>query len=529
MRALRFRDSFVIHASLVRGLRRLVVDRSSAVFVAVWCALTVAALVPVWHQRMLPMLDTPDHLALARAWHSYGDPSYRIAESYVLRVRLVPYLLFYGLLNVLSYVVTLETANKLVLSAYLILFPLSVLSLARALGRSGWLALGAFALAFNPGWIYGFASYLLGTCFLYFGWAALLRFVDGGRPRAAVALLVCSLLVYFSHVMAWALFGLGCIALLVLSARVWRRALVAAALLVPSLVLAIRAIVQERREHAYMTHGDGFSATWTGPAGSLTEFPKRVLELFPGSLDMWMLALLAATTLALLLVARRRPLPAPGALPRLLTLLGVLAAAYVALPYSIKQPMSWWYVAPRLPALMAPLLLLLPPVELTWRRAGWVAPFVVAAVVLPTALTIRYSDFNRRNLGFMRLVDRLPRAAKTLVLARGLIYGDAESSGDPASSAPVYWHFMSWPMALKGGFSPYLFDQGIPVQPRPGLPYYNVAKTDGIDARTAPEFDWYLVHQFFGDPLADDRRLSAEATIGEWTLYRRIAPMSDEP
>jgi len=35
-------------------LRRLSAD--DLAFFAVWCALTVVALVPVWHQRMLPML-----------------------------------------------------------------------------------------------------------------------------------------------------------------------------------------------------------------------------------------------------------------------------------------------------------------------------------------------------------------------------------------------------------------------------------------------------------------------------------------
>src|SRR5205823_2739105 len=138
-------------------------------FAAAFCALAVIALVPVWHQRMLPMLDTPDHLALARAWHDYHDPSWHIADYYTLRVRVVPYLLFYFLIHVLLFVFDIEVANKLILSAYLLLYPLSIWALARALGRSRWLALGGFALAFNPGWIYGFTSYLLATCWLFFG------------------------------------------------------------------------------------------------------------------------------------------------------------------------------------------------------------------------------------------------------------------------------------------------------------------------------------------------------------------------
>jgi hypothetical protein len=525
----------VLHAKAVLRLRlerlwRLFrsSDKNTLAFAAAWLLCTVVALIPVWHQRMLPMLDTPDHLALARAWHDYRDPSSRIADFYLLRVRLVPYVMFYWLTHVLLYVVRIETANKLLLSAYLILFPLSVLSLARALGRSRWLALGGFAVAFNPGWIYGFSSYLLGTCFLFFGWAALIVWLEQGRRRAAVAVGVTTLLAYSSHVMAWTLFGAGAIGLLIIERRRWRRVLVAAAAMTPSLMLAALAWVQEKRAPAYMKYGEQFVAVWKDVPRSLIEFPKRVMELFPGNLDMWALATLAATTIALLVWPRRARPATPDAARRLGTLVAILGFAYLMLPYAIKQPMSWWYVAPRVPALMAPLLLLLPSANLDGWRCLAMAPVLAACLALPIKLTALYTDFNRRNFGFMRLVDRLPRGATTLVLARGLITGDPEVSGDAASSAPVYWHFMSWPMALKGGFSPYLFDQGIPVQPRPTTPHYNVARSDSLDFRSAPEFDYYLVHAS-SDARPEDRHVREEETLGAWTLYHRIALQSDEP
>ena len=84
-------------------------------------------LIPVWHQRLLPMLDSPNHLALARGWHEFNDPTSRVAEFYQLRVRVVPYFLFYGSIHLLLYVFPIEIANKIFISAYVILFPLSVL------------------------------------------------------------------------------------------------------------------------------------------------------------------------------------------------------------------------------------------------------------------------------------------------------------------------------------------------------------------------------------------------------------------
>src|SRR5512140_2068704 len=139
-------------------IRRLF--KEHGLFIGIWVALTCAVLIPVWSQRLLPMLDTPNHLALVRGWHNYYDPSYRIAEYYDLRIRIVPYFLFYWSIHMLMYLFSIEVANKLFLSAYLILFPLAILYLSRSLRRSHWLALGAFALCFNMNWIYGFSSYL---------------------------------------------------------------------------------------------------------------------------------------------------------------------------------------------------------------------------------------------------------------------------------------------------------------------------------------------------------------------------------
>lgn len=512
---------------LLQFLRR---DPERVAFVLIWIGMSIAALVPVWHQRMLPMLDTPDHLALVRAWHSYHDPSWRIAEHYILRVRIVPYLFFYWAIHMLMYVFPIETANKIFLSAYLLSYPISILLLARSLGRSRWLALGAFAIAFNPCWIYGFSSYLLGTCFLYFGWAQLIDYLNTERRTNLFGVFAFCLLAYLSHVMAWALFGLGALGLFWVYRRHISRLLYAAAAMAPTLLLAAWAFALEKREHAYMNRGHGLHGIWKDVPDSLEEFPRRVMEIFPGNLDMWALTVLAATVVIYLLWRERDTEPLAAAGTRCLrVLLWVLAIAYVMLPFTLDRPMSWWYVSARLPAIMAPLLLLLPTTSIRGWRTLAAIPMIVASVALPIHLTRLYTDFNRRNIGFMRMIDGLPRGASVLVLPRGLVSSGAEESGDPASSAPVYWHFLSWPMALKGGFSPYLFNQGIPVQPRPGLPYFNVARSDTFQFRANPQFDYYIIHET-SDPLRPDRSIRQVATsYGGWTLFKRVAPMTDEP
>lgn len=516
----------------VSRARRWLVDTGGLPII--WVALTIVALVPVWHQRLLPMLDTPNHLALARGWHEYRDPSWHIADYYTLRIRPVPYLLFYLSIHLLLYVCQIEIANKLFLSAYLIVFPLSVLALTRALRRSPWLALFAFPLAFNQNWIYGFSSYLMGTCFMFFSLAWLIRWLSGGRRWLLPALCVSSILTYFGHVMPWFCFGLCAIALLMLHWRDWQRGLSAALAMLPSLGFAIAAYVEEGRAHTYFKHGEGLgqlAGVWHDFPTLLMEFPRRIMELFPGNGDRDMLIALTLTFVALCIWRGVHRLDeSPIERKQIWVLLGVLFYAYCMLPYQVTKPMAWWYVSPRVPTMMAPILVMLPALQFERWRKLLVAPVVIVAIVLPLTLAKLYRDFSRRNAGFMHLVESTPRGARVMVVVRGMMRGPGseELSGDPATSAPVYWHFSSWPMALRGGYDPYVFDQGIPLVPKQKLQAPPWTSTDLFELRQAPDFDFYIVRSP-SDEMEREPSLKVIERLGEWVLFKRVARLTDEP
>ena len=97
-------------------------------------------------------------------------------------------------------------------------------------------------------------------------------------------------------------------------------------------------------------------------------------------------------------------------------ILGTLFVVYLSLPYQINRPMSWFYVSPRVPAMMAPLALLLPalPSVRGWQRLLF-APVAIAAVVLPLHLAKLYKSFSVRNAPFVYLLDEVPRGMPTLM------------------------------------------------------------------------------------------------------------------
>lgn len=181
--------------------------------------------------------------------------------------------------------------------------------------------------------------------------------------------------------------------------------------------------------------------------------------------------------------------------------------------------------------MMAPLLLLLPalPSVRGWQRL-WFVLIIVCAIGLPLQLAHLYAGFSQRNAPFMKLVSGLPRGARVMVVVRNMMRGPGseELSGDPSSSAPVYWHFSSWPMALNGGYSPYLFDQGIPVTPKHKLKAPPWQNTDTFDIRQAPDFEYYLVRDPT-DELEREPSLKLADKAGNWALFKRIYKSTDEP
>jgi hypothetical protein len=498
----------------------------------IWIALTGIALYPVWRARLLPLLDLPNHLGLARGWHDYHDPSSRVAEFYQLRIRVVPYFLFYGTIHLLLYVVPIEIANKLFLSAYLILFPLSVLALARALHRSSWLALFAFPLCFNQNWIYGFASYLMSVTFSLFALAALLRYLETRRLVYAIALGICCVVSYLGHIMPWALFGLCAVGILATQWRRWQAALLAAVVMLPSLMLAVTAILDEQGEHTYMKDST-FAGTFHDFPTLALAFPKRVMELFPGNFDAFLLVVLVCALIALWVLPyalheqRGDDRDAMRVIKICLCALGV---AYVSLPYAITKPMSWWYVTPRIPSLMMVFLVLSPRVQLTGLRRLALLPVIFCAIALPLKLAKLYRNFSARNLPMIRMVEELPRGAPTLVVVRNMMRGPGseEKSGDPASSGPVYWHFSSWPMALKGGYGPYLFDQGIPLRPKKPLTAPSWGNPDAFIFRQGPEFEYYIVRDAT-DEMDREPSVKLLKRVADWSLYQRTSKITEEP
>ncbi|MEP6992898.1 MAG: hypothetical protein ABI968_00155 [Acidobacteriota bacterium] len=178
-------------------------------------------LCPVWGFRHFPSQDGPTHLYNARVLGIYGAPQQdRLREYYEINARPDPSWLDHLVLASLVGVVPPPVAEKLVLSGFLVLFPLlfrATVSDMKAGGSAA--AFLAFPLLCTFTFHMGFYAFCYGLVLF----VALLRAFVRGWPdygsSAAFTMTSLALLLFAFHVVAFALAGVAIVLLMLSRAR----------------------------------------------------------------------------------------------------------------------------------------------------------------------------------------------------------------------------------------------------------------------------------------------------------------------
>jgi hypothetical protein len=496
------------------------------VYIGIFVALFVCTLVPLWAPRFLPLLDLPDHLDAIAIWHRYHDRSWGYSKYYNLNLIPVPYWGYFLPVHLLAYLMPVEVANKLYLSAYALLLPLSVVMLARQMGRSRWLALFAFPLVFNMNFSYGFITFCAGVVVLTFAIVALDRFLDAPTGRRGLALALLSLLLYSTHVLPWMFFGVASLVLACCHGWHPRRIAAAFALELPSLLLAL---------YGFHASANGTTAVQTGPLAyaakgeevlnRLQDVPLRVLTGWPDNRPYWILIALALVWLALLLSARADAQDSDagrhGFAYRLELLVLLAVAAYLFLPMHLLQPVDLWMIGGRFLTLVALFGALLPHGGVSGRRRLWLVPVVLLSVYYPLTLARKWLQFDHRAASFRRLMRHVERGASTLVL----VQGDGTDASADYDAVP-YLQFHAYAQYLAGGYDPWALPTGFPFYTKPGAglpaPRWKHPETFVFDQHGV-YYDYILTkgewtdHAIFGPD--DSARAPLIATDGDWRLY----------
>lgn len=165
-------------------------------------AVLVAQLLPIWLLPFFPTQDGPTHMTIARVLRDDGRPEYPVLrEVFERNGEAVSNRFIYLILADVLRFVSVPAAEKILLSAYVILLPLAVrYAVVGIAPENASLALLALPFTFNYLLTMGFYNFSLSLVafFVALGWW--LRRRDDFGPRAALVFAALSMWVYFCHV-----------------------------------------------------------------------------------------------------------------------------------------------------------------------------------------------------------------------------------------------------------------------------------------------------------------------------------------
>ncbi len=492
----------------------------------VFAGLVLASVVPVWRVPYPPIQDLPQHLAAIRILVDHGDPALRFADYFELDLGRTQYLAFYLVAVLLSQVVSVATATKLLITASLVGAPYALRRLLVALGRDPRLALFALPLAWNAHLVLGFLNFVAAIPLALLGLALAVELRQAANRRKAVALGALTLVCFYTHVVPFGFLGLG--AALVLMGEGWRATVERWLPLVPGGV-AMLAWTQLSPAGQATVNASSLGEAAAGPTPVFSPWGRAFGEL-PGWLtdvlhterDEQLLFVTGLLGMGFL-VAGRLPETSPGQLAsrdRLALLAPLAALAYFVAPTSY----DWiWPINARFPLLA---LLFLVPFLPAPRGLRAHALFGALAVVgaLHVSEVVRAFDAFDDEVGELdEAMAQVPQGQRVA----GLIF----DRGSRVVRFSPFIHSVAHLQAVRGGAVMFTFAD-FPQSP---IRYRDDARPppvpprwEWMPERVDPErdldwYDWVLVR---GGPGRIARAASFEAVFEgpRWSVWRKDRP-----
>jgi hypothetical protein len=448
---------------------------------------------------------------------------------YVVDVVSSQYLLYHALGAILTRVVgDALLANRLLLAAVAVVWPLSLRSALRALGRDERLAIFGTMVFFNRALVVGLLPFIASIPLLLFAIAALVRQLAAPTPRRAIGLGVLGLTLFYTHVSSFLLFVLAASVMAgmrLLRANDRRAVLLAtAAPLVPS---AIAAAVWWR------------AGSLEGPTGHLDRVNRLPLAVTLDAVPIWtfdvwashgdeLCAVIWWAAFAVIIAFRGDTKTPP--VSRLLPLVPVAcaAAAYLFTPFSVGA-------AGYLNLRLAPVLTMFAILALRPRRGllGDV-PLAAATVVALGMSAIATFEMRRMETEQLGDIDTLLRHARPGTRLATLNF----QQRSPRSNFWPYVFAGSYHRAYGGAVAAYSFTDLAhwPLHYAPGTeppstaPFWAYAPCSFRYRTDGAYYDYVLVQGRF-DPFAEPTPgpvFTRVAHEGAFTLYEKSSGPSDD-
>lgn len=198
----------------------------------------ILASAPAWIVRYPPLEDLPFHVSTLRQIHSYHDAHYGFDKDFYLNLGHTQYALYYVVADFIAYIVGVRWATIAMMCLYLGGTPFAMRYLLRAFGKDERLSIFVVPLLVNTMFIIGLLPFVFGIPVMLVAWTLTVNWfhrLEWRKENYALvgALAVIAVALFYAHVFAYALFGIGFAAMFPWSKP--RKWVIAGAPVVPSL------------------------------------------------------------------------------------------------------------------------------------------------------------------------------------------------------------------------------------------------------------------------------------------------------
>ncbi len=181
---------------------------SRATRITVFAVFALLSILPIWLVKYPPLVDYPNHLARAFVLHHLHDPNYEFVRFFAPDWGLNPYWLADFLLQVFQHFVGIYAAGQLLLTVCILGLPLGALFfLRRANSGNEYLALWAFAVAYNPNFLMGFMSFTLSIALCLIVVGLWLDYLRTSQVRYWLLTVVLATLLFLTHLGGFGIAG----------------------------------------------------------------------------------------------------------------------------------------------------------------------------------------------------------------------------------------------------------------------------------------------------------------------------------
>jgi hypothetical protein len=420
-------------------------------FAPVFCGLLLLHTLPLMLVVDEPMQDRPGHLSMVTLWEKVGSGSTVMDRGYEQRSGLPPYLTYYSLMRGLSYVLPIESANKLLLALYVWALPVCFMFLLMAFGKDPRYAIFSIPFVYNVCFIFGFIPNILSYPLFLLSLLLLKRMLD--RPSLTKEVLwgLTALLLYFTHLAGFmALAVCGPIVLFSHVRRV-RQAVRCSLFALPAVAVALYWFASTFGEKE-------LSAQWSSVPQNVKIFFSWMNNTMVGSVDDITLLVLALTAGACLLLPVDPSAEQRGPSRWALGAAGLaLLVVFFVTPSDVFEPLFQMRSNARL---VVPTILLLLTIPARGDLSGW-----RRLVLLPLVLMLAWNGVTtvRNFVAFDKQANQLEIVLRSLPANQRvlpLLYDGRDGIHRSATLLQLPMMYI----VRKGGYLPYTF-AGHPVMP----------------------------------------------------------------